>query len=493
MTLSETKIYAALDLGSNSFHLLIATFKADRLVVIDDVKYMVRLAAGLQTDRSLSAESMQTALDALHIFADRLKTVPSTNIRVVGTNTLRAAKNADSFLEQAEKVLSVPIDIISGAEEARLIYIGVSKDYTPTSKRLIIDIGGGSTELIVGQTEPEELESLHMGCVSFSRRFFGDGKITARSYRDALLAARTEIQVITAEMQAAHWQEAIGSSGTIKAVQRILQKEFHEPYITRRGLEKLSEKLISTGAIDQLKLQGLSERRRPVIVGGIAILHALFIELNIDDMLASDHAVREGIIYEMAGKTDHENRRERTIAQMQTQYHVDVEHCQRVMQIATWLLQKLDLEFAAQPAGIELLQWAAQLHEIGLHISHSNYQKHSAYILENSFMPGFSRQAQQSLAYLALNHRRKIRDIAPHYRVNTDMRLLLVLRLACLFCRRRSDPQLPDTLELKLKDKALKLQLEQRWLDQHPLTQQDLEQEKLYLQAHNINLQIKAV
>lgn len=490
--MSSSPIYASLDLGSNSFHLLIATFSGEKMVVIDDMKVMVRLAAGLRPDKTLSDDAMQKGLEALQLFADRLRNVDRQFLRVTGTSTLRQASNADSFLEKAEKILDAPIDIISGIEEARLIFLGVSKDYSPTTKRLIIDIGGGSTECVVGRHEPEHLDSLHMGCVQFTQQYFADGQITGKRYNDALLAARTKIHRIAEQIRKTRWREAVGASGTVRSIQQILLNEWQYPLITLAGLERLAEAIVKAGSCNKLKFSGLSENRRSILPGGLAILHALFIELNIDEMHTSDQALREGVIYEMAGRISYEGRREKTISQMQMQYHVDLSQAQRVAAIATNLLQHMSHRLAANKDMLDLLKWSAELHEIGLPINHSGYQKHGAYIIENSSMPGFSLQMQQSIAYLVCNHRRKIRNAAPHYRVTRDNHLLIAMRLACIFCRHRGKPSLPKQFELSFNDNVLKLSLGPNWLNKYPLVASDLDQEKEYLKTIGIELLINS-
>jgi len=486
--LSSSPVYAALDLGSNSFHLLVATFNAEKLVVVDDIKVAVQLAAGLQADKTLSDVAIARALEALALFADRLGSVDRNYLRVIGTSTLRQAKNTDSFLEKAEQILKAPIDIISGTEEARLTFLGVCKDYSPTTKRLIIDIGGGSTECVVGQNEPEFLKSLHIGCIQFAQQYFPDGKITTKNYQQALLAARTEVQAIVDDMRKSQWQEAVGSSGTVRCIQQILLNDFQQSTINLSGLQRLAADLIKVGHCNKLHYASLSSNRRFILPGGLAVLHGLFIELGIGEMHTSDQAIREGVIYEMDGRTSHLGRRETTIQQLQLQYHVDVLQAHRVASTARALLEQMDKPLAEDSAMTNLLYWAAQLHEIGLPINHSGYQKHGAYIIENSSMPGFSQQMQQSIAYLIGSHRRKIRQFEPHYRVTQNNSLLIALRLAFLFCRRRGKPVLPKRLQLHWSDSTLTMTISHSWLNKYPLVLADLRQEAKHLQAIGVLL-----
>lgn len=486
--MNSSPVYAALDLGSNSFHLLVATFTDNKLVVIDNLKMTVRLAGGLDGDKNLSDEAMQRAFDALNLFADRLQHVERRHMRVTGTSTLRQARNADRFLEQAEAIIDAQIDIISGIEEARLIYLGVSKDYSPSTRRLVIDIGGGSTECVVGKLEAEQPSSLHLGCVSFTARFFPHSEISTKSYQAALTAARLEAREIAHDMRKARWQEAVGASGTIKAVQDILQQQWQQPLITLPGLELLATAMQDKQLFERFDFAGLSEGRRHILAGGVAILHGLFIELGIREMHTTDHAIREGIIYELAGQVVKQGRHRETVRQLQKQYKVDRRQAERVAELA---LQFLNLMQPSQPVSEEmasLLHHAAALHEIGLPINHSGYHKHGAYIIENSFMPGFSRQMQQSIAWLVLNHRRKIRDSATHYRVSHDKSLLIALRLAFLFCRRRARPALPKKFDIRLGKKKLHLAISEKWLDHHPMSVADLQRESRYLHNAGITL-----
>jgi len=491
---SDNEIFAALDLGSNSFHLLLARFLGGRMVCLDRHKELVQLAAGLDAKRQIHPAILQQALAGLPKFAERLRGIPRDHIRVVGTNTLRMAKNADAFLAQAEKILGVPIDIISGTEEARLIYLGVAKDFTPGyQQRLVVDIGGGSTELVIGGQEPHTLESLYMGCVSFSQRYFGDGKLRKKDYKDAILAARTEIQTVAPAMLASQWDEVVGSSGTIRCVQKIVERLIGDPVITLPALEFVAERMIDAKSIDKLDLPGLTEDRRSSIVGGLAILHAVFLELNIRAMDVSEYTVREGIVHDLAGRVQHHDRRERTIRAMLQQYHADAAQAQRVDATAQALYEqvKSDVPMDADRARA-MLHWAANLHEIGLVIAHSGYHKHGAYIIENGDMAGFSRQEQKLLAFLVVNHRRKLKPQVASYGVDPDWRLMLIFRLACLFNRRRTPHQLPP-IGLKLKPQGVEVRLPADWLDLHPLTREELEKERELLKARELELSYRTV
>ncbi|WP_373091310.1 exopolyphosphatase [Zhongshania sp.] len=485
--------YAALDLGSNSFHLLIASFSDNKIRVIDRHKDMVRLAAGLDDDGRLSDDAQDRALDSLAKMADRLRGVPRRQIRVVGTNTLRAASNAAEFMTKAEAVLGLPINIISGTEEARLVYLGVANDFAPEQKhRLVIDIGGGSTELVVGNNTPRQLESLPMGCVSFSMRYFKNGDINEKSFKKAVNAARQMIGPYVEPFRG-HWQEVVGSSGTIRSIGKILaEQELSEAgYISADGLEKLKNQVLNAGNSRDLNIKGLSEDRRDVFVGGFAVLYALFEELGMDGLHVSAYAIREGIVHDLAGRLHHRDKREDTIKQLISQYSIDDAQGNRIAELcARWLPAVADHITTPDTEAGPLLRWAAQLHELGLAIAHGSYHKHGAYILGNADMPGFSRQEQARLSFLVANHRRKPKPVGnPSYGVSADWPLVCVLRLACIFYRRRQAKQLPANITLRSKDaNKLCINIPEDWLLANPLIAADLDDEAELL---NKSLDIK--
>ncbi|CAA0122037.1 Exopolyphosphatase [BD1-7 clade bacterium] len=495
MTTNHTEdIYAALDLGSNSFHLLIARFEGNKLVVIDRHKEMVRLAEGLLNDGSLSKKVIKRAIESLRRFAERLRPTPATHFKVIGTNTLRQATNADHFLEQAEYILGAPIDIISGIEEARLIFMGVAQDLSVSiEKRMVMDIGGGSTEFIVGNDQPEHLESIEMGCVTYSRRFFADGKLSKKAYQKAVITARAEIQEIAHDFNSANWHEAVGTSGTIKAIEKVLYAmgEAGDHTITPAGLVAMSRALLEFNDTSDIKLPGLSDERKPVIAGGLAVLHAAFLELGIERMHVSSYAAREGSIMDLAGKVHRQDTRERTVKAMSKRFSIDTRHAERVSSLASNFLSDVKTEYPDNYVQVrQLLDWSARLHELGLMISHQGYHKHSAYLLANSEMPGFSKQEQKYLSFLVQNHRKKLKSMPQTYGFEPDWLMVSLLRLACLFNRRREDNGVPENLQLNVTGDKITLTLPEPWLREHPLTQEDLLQEKHYLQQMDIRLKI---
>jgi exopolyphosphatase/guanosine-5'-triphosphate,3'-diphosphate pyrophosphatase len=487
---------AAIDLGSNSFHMIIAELIDGELRMVDRLREMVRLAGGLDEQDNLDEASRQRALDCLQRFGQRLAGFPEGSVRAVGTNTLRRARS-DGFLRQAQQALGHPIEIIAGVEEARLIYLGVAHGLSDNdTMRLVVDIGGGSTEVILGRRfEPLELESLYMGCVSFSRRFFADGKITAKAMKKALLAARLEVQGIEREFRDIGWGEAVGASGTIKAVRDVvIANGWSEDGITLASLQQLVEALVAAGDIEKVSLNGLKDDRRPVICGGVAVLLALFEGLRIERMQVSELALREGLLYDMLGRIRHEDVRERTIGLLGSRYQIDIQQAARVEQTALALLGAVAREWSlADEEARQLLGWAARLHEVGLTIAHNQYHKHGAYLLANCDLLGFSSREQQQLSILVRAHRRKFPQTEltqlGEVEAQTGRYLAVLLRLAVLLHRSHSDESLPP-LSLRGREDGLTLRFPEGWLESHPLTQADLEQEIGMLEAVKFKLDV---
>ncbi|EIC22655.1 exopolyphosphatase [Thiorhodovibrio frisius] len=494
-TEASAEPFAALDLGSNSFHLLIARSDGGTLKVMDRYKEMVRLGEGLTPLKDLRPEVADRAVACLERIGQRLRALKPANVRVVGTNTLRQLRPSSDFLPRAEAALGQPIEVIAGREEARLVYLGVAHGLAiGDEKRLVIDIGGGSTELIVGHAfTPLQRESLHMGCVSMSQRFFADGKINLESMDRAELAAAIEIRPVRQLFRHAGWETATGSSGTIKAIASVLAGEGWSPEgISAEGLTRLREALIDCGKTEDLRFKNLSDRRRPVFAGGVAVLRALFQNLSIDQMRVSDQALREGVIYELIGRTQHEDVRERTVATLCRRFDVDLEQARRVEQSALRLYEQVGANWRLERPEYQcMLGWAAQLHEIGLAVSHSQYQKHGAYLLRNADLSGFTRQEQDVLAILVLAHRRKVPEDAfaglPESKQDCARRLCVLLRLAVLIHRGRSATAKPNPM-LSADENALSLCFPDGWLNNHPLSRLELEEESERLKQVGITL-----
>jgi exopolyphosphatase/guanosine-5'-triphosphate,3'-diphosphate pyrophosphatase len=441
------ELIAAVDLGSNSFRLQVGRVVANQIYPLDGLKEAVRLAAGLTSDKRLDAAAQQRGLQALSRVAERLRDFDPGAVRAVATKTLRVAKNAEQFLEKAEAALGFPIEVIAGREEARLIYLGVAHTLAnPQTRQLVVDIGGGSTEFIIGQNlDPIQLESLYMGCVSYSLRFFPDGKVDKRSFKEAELAARRELQAIVHLYRETGWDEAIGSSGTAKAIVDLLELNgFSSHGLTREGLEKLRGELLHAGEASRMKLQGLRADRIPVLPGGLAIMSAIFKEFGLERMAFSEGALRLGVLYDQLGRYHHDDLREATVTRFMQRYEVDQRQATRVARTALDLLnQMVPTSRVADHPDALFLVWAAYLHEVGISVAHSSYHKHSAYILANADMPGFSRRDQARLSRLVLAHRGKLERAQPLRGEAPEWTLIFCLRTAALLHRSRDDQLLP--------------------------------------------------
>ncbi len=490
-------VLAAVDLGSNSFHMVVARYSHGQLVIIDRLREMVRLAAGVAENGRIDKDVAARALGCLERFGQRLRDMRADSVRVVGTNALRLAHRKQAFLERAREALGHPIEIIAGMEEARLIYLGVAHTMPSGSgKRLVVDIGGGSTELIIGDgLVPLELESLQMGCVALSERFFRDGKISAKRMERARLAARLELEPVQAAFRRRGWEHTIGSSGTVRAIGEVIQALDPQALtITAAGLALAIDYSIEAGHVRELNLEPITEDRRPVFPGGLAILTEVFSMLDVKDMQIADGAMREGLLYDMLGRYKREDARERTVRAMQQRYHVDTEQAERVeATVRDFLEQTRESWKLEEPLAHLALKWGARLHEIGLDVSHSGYHRHGAYLLENADMPGFPREEQRLLARLVGAHRRKltldrIEELVPPWD-RSAVHLIVLLRLAILLHRGRSATALPP-IEISATPKSLETRFPGRWLKDHPLTSADLQQEVDYLRMSGFRLRV---
>lgn len=481
-------VVAAVDLGSNSFHLIVAQARDGSLHVLDRLQEMVRLAGGLDIHDRLAPATRRRALDCLARFGERLRGLPEGSVRAVGTNTLRRMHNAESFLTAAERALGHSIDIIAGREEARLIYQGMAHSRPDDGRRrLVVDIGGGSTEFIIGEgLEPFTMESLHMGCVSLTQTHFPGGVLSAKAMRRAETAARLELQPIEARFRSS-WEMAIGTSGTIRAVRTVLRSEhLTDGAITHAALIQLRDLLIASKHVENIELAGLNPERVPVFAGGVAILLAVFEALGIERMQVADGALREGLLHDLIGRLTHHDVREQTVIALGGRFRVDPVQAERVSITVAHLLRRVARTWQIDEEAVRLLGWAARLHEIGLVVAHNQYHKHGAYLVEKADLPGFSRQEQQLIATLIRGHRRKfprdVLDALPLAQRQLAYRLCTLLRLAVLVHRARQDIDLKG-LRLRATKNLLQLRFARDWLRGHPLTQADLEQEAVYLKA----------
>ncbi len=491
LTTSTYSEIAAVDLGSNSFRLQLARVVDGHLIFHDSLREAVRLGAGLGKDNYLSEEAKTRAIECLQKFGERLRGLPPQAVRAVATNTFRVAKNSKELLAEAEAALGFPIEIIAGREEARMIFVGVSHSLPVAQhRRLVIDIGGGSTEFIIGDgVDPVEMESLYMGCVSYSLKFFGEGKLNEANFKASQLAASTEIQIIRKNFASNQWQEAVGSSGTARSLGEILRLNgLANGTITREGLLGLRNAMIKAKDSKKLQLQGLSADRAAVLPGGLSIMLAAFELLNIEQMTISSSALREGVLYELLGRMHHQDIRVATVTSFMRRYHVDRDQVKRVQKLALQLLSQVDhmLLMDAEVAK-QYLIWATKLHEIGISIAHSGYHKHSAYILENADMPGFSKMQQQTLGLLVRAQRRSLAKLNLPAVADDDCVLILILRLAILFHRNRLDDNHPK-LDLYWGSLTFDLHITQGWLDKNPLTAAELASEVAYWKEIGITL-----
>lgn len=493
--LPEGSLLAAVDLGSNSFHLIVARLEHGEIRPTQALSEKIQLAAGLHNNK-LSIEAMDRGLECLERFAQLLQSVEPERLRVVGTQALRRARNRRDFTERARRILGAPIEVIYGREEARLVYLGVAHTLADDAQaRLVVDIGGGSTEFAIGERfEPRALESLQMGCVSFARDYFKNERLSKNHYNKAYDRACLEVSHIRKNFRSKHWVEAVGSSGTLQAIEGILVANgWSEQSITRKGLQRMRKALLQFERFGQIEMEGLSATRRSVIAPGLAITEAIFDVLEIDTMRSSRGALREGVIYDLVGRLRHEDVRERSILALMQRYHVDEDTAQLVARRARMLYDATYSSWNLTPADGELLVWAALTHEIGKAISHKHFHRHGAYLLRNSDMPGFPQQEQEDLATLVTSQHGKLRAELFGEREGDELlrmqRLVALLRLATLFKYVEQLEQFPD-FTIRTSAQTLRLEFPPDWLKQHPLTAQELDQQKAGFKRLDLRLQI---
>lgn len=503
---------AAVDLGSNSFHLQIVRVVDHQLYALDSLKETVRLGAGVTADKQIDAKTAERALAALRLFAERLHGMPRDAVRVVGTNALRIAKNAHNFVREAEATLGYPLEIIAGREEARLIYLGVAHSLPPDNQnRLVVDIGGGSTEIIIGhRLKPKLLESLYMGCVTFSERYFPGGKVDKKSFKDAEYAAARELESIITPFKKEGWRNAYGSSGTAKALGAIMiENGLSQHAITREGLAWLKDKALRAGDFKNLDIPGVKSDRLPVLPGGLAIMTAIFAELDLREMSIADTALRDGVLYDLLGRSYHADIRDATVLQLAKRYHTDTAQAKRVENLAMRFFDALMENEGKKEAKNSLktgaenlfqsrqtLGWACSLHEIGISIAQAAFHKHSAYIIGNADMPGFSKREQASLAVLILSQRGKLGKVSVELAADRAFTVCAIcLRLAVLLSRSRRNihPKLFTLAHINgstNEPEGFALDVEANWLASHDLTNYELKQEAAEWANADLNLVI---
>ena len=495
--LVDGDMLAAIDLGSNSYHMVVARYTLGQLRIVDRLRETVRMAEGLDGKGGLDAEVRQRALQCLARFGQRIRDIPPHRVRAVATNTVRRLAAPQAFLMPAETALGHAIEIVSGREEARLVYLGVAQAQPPKPghRRLVLDIGGGSTECIIGRGfETLERESVQLGAVAGTRRYFGSGRLSRRKWREAVIEASVEFQQFAATYRNLGWQEAIGASGTNKAIGEICAAmKLTKGAVTAEALPLVRDELLRAGHIDDIRLPGLSDDRRPIIAGGLLVLEAAFTSLGLQRMMVSKAALREGVLHDMVGRAGDQDPREASVDALVQRYGIDLAQALRVEASALRLFDHVAEAWQLTPDDRLMLSWGARLHELGLTIAHSQYQVHGAYILAHSDIAGFSRQEQEFLAALVRAHRRKVPrnvfDALPDRLLPVARQLSILLRLAVLLHRGHESPQIPG-LEAAARGAQLELRLPARYLDARPLLQADLAGEPAETAALGITIRM---
>lgn len=478
-------LLGAVDLGSNSFRVEIGRVEDYRITTESYWKETVRLAGGIDENGAFTAQIQERALAALRRFREKLEGIPAQNIRAVGTQALRVATNSAEFLPKAEEALGHPIEIIAGREEARLVFSGCAHTLPPSSeKRLVVDIGGASTELIIGcGFIAKECESFHVGCVNTSKTFFADGKITANALKQAQLAAQAEFEEAHQEFSFRNWDAAYGSAGTIGAVADIGQSAgLTNGVVTPALLKVMRKELVEAGDIRKINFPGLKEDRREVIAGGLAVLSAVFDTFKIKEMRPAAGALRVGLLYDMLGRQEQRDTRDSTVTALIKRSNIDKQQAGRVAALADKFFVALEPDQEKAHDCRKLLQWAAMLHETGRVISPSGYHKHSQYILMNSDLPGFSRYDQLQMSTLVLGQRGNLKKVESSLEDPSFVSMLFSLRLAVIFAHARRTLKLPEFQLERLphsRKPSFRLSVDPQWLTRHPLTGYLLEQESI--------------
>ncbi|MGB2079674.1 MAG: exopolyphosphatase [Vibrio sp.] len=495
VTAQQHRHIAAIDLGSNSFHMVVAKVVNQELQLISRHKVRVRLAQGLDEDKNIDQDAMERGLECLGMFAERIEGFDVEDVRIAATHTLRRAPNAQLFMEKAKQVIPFPIEVIAGQEEARLIYLGVAHTQPEWKRKLVVDIGGGSTELIVGhEFEPEHLNSKQMGCVSYTDRFFEQGKLSHKRFNQAILAAEQKLESLSRTYKNYGWDAALGSSGTIKAVQEVCVELGHDDgFITAKRLNQLIDLMCEAKSIDKLEIPALSPDRQPVFAAGVAILKGVFNSLDIDKMAFSSGALREGLLYEMEERFHRSDIRMRTTESLARKHSVDLSYANQVRMQAKSFLSQIGDELGIAKKGelSSLLGWSALLHEVGLSMNYSGYHKHSAYILQHTNMPGFNQEQQKVVATLARFQRKslKLKDMPQFtlFKKKHILPLIAILRLSIVLNVQRSSTPLPEIfLTIKKDDDEPIWHLsseDPNWLEDNRLLCADLHQEQEYWHA----------
>lgn len=475
----SSPLYAAIDLGSNSFHMLVVQPVQGSIRTMAKIKRKVRLAGGLDSNNVLSHEAMQRGWDCLALFAERLQDIPPQNIRIVGTATLRVATNADDFLERANQILGADIEVISGHEEAATIYRGVAHTSGGKGKRLVVDIGGASTELIIGEGfDAKVLHSLQMGCVTWLERHFSDRKLTTENFERAIDAAKEVLKPVLQEYRQLGWDMCVGASGTVQALQEIMLAQGMDEVITHSKLKRLQKQAMRVDALEELEIEGLTLERALVFPSGLSILLAIFELLEIDEMTLAGGALREGMVYQMISTLHQEDVRQRTIDSVQQRFQLDQAYANQVHQTAIKLVEQCGQEFIPEPTAMAILQAATQLHELGLTIDYKKAGHHNAYLFQSLDLPGYTNAQKYLLAEITRRYKESLSTLPEQYAVHKQSaeNILRVVRLSVLLSHRRN-VDLQPSINLIAKGKELTLEIETSWAKNNPLTMAELELE----------------
>ncbi|WP_028025754.1 guanosine-5'-triphosphate,3'-diphosphate diphosphatase [Enterovibrio calviensis] len=476
MDTARSPLYAAIDLGSNSFHMLIVREVQGSVQTLAKIKRKVRLAAGLDQNLHLSRDAMQRGWDCLSLFAERLQDIAPQNIRIVATAALRSAKNTDVFIEKANQILGHPITVITGEEEACTIYQGVAHTSGGKGKRLVVDIGGASTELIIGEGfDAAALTSLDMGCVTWLEQHFKDRSLTEASFDRAIEGAKHVLAPIVERYRSLGWDICVGASGTVQALQEIMIAQGMDEVITLAKLHRLRKQAIGFGQVEELDIDGLTLERALVFPSGLSILIAIFKQFDIDSMTLAGGALREGLVYGMMNTMQQQDIRIRTIQSIQSRYQLDTEHANNVASIATNLLRQCGDEWVVEPIAEDMLNSAAELYEIGMSIGFKKDGEHAAYLIKNLDLPGFTQAQKQLLAQLLRQYREQLQPIGAQSALSATSanRILRILRLAIILCHRRDSQALP-IVTLNAENDALNLTLPNGWEANNPLMSAEL-------------------
>jgi exopolyphosphatase/guanosine-5'-triphosphate,3'-diphosphate pyrophosphatase len=496
--MSVSPLYAVIDLGSNSFHMLITRLVADSVQTVDKIKRKVRLASGLNEQNELSNEAMLRGLECLNFFAERLQDIPAENVRVVATATLRIAQNSQDFLAKAEQVLGHKVVLLSGNQEAETIYLGVAHTSSSEDRRLVMDIGGASTELIAGNAfEAIQVNSINMGCVTFNQQFFTDGKLTLAHFEKAKNAAKSLLLPLVSDYTSIGWQSVLSGSGTVQALAEILRANHQPAIISLDFLYQLEKQLIACETISDTCIKGLTHDRQPVFASGLAILIAIFESFTLTELQLSSGALREGLLYEMLPNMRQMSIRQRTVNSIAERFHVDKSHAARVSNQAQVIFDSFAQHWLLTKGNTyKLLLTSCALHEVGLLLEFKHHQEHGAYIIKNADLAGFDQVDKQLVAALIRLQKSTI-DIeilkeqsATHYK--KACYLLVIFRLALIMCQRRTDDVLPEFTS-DISDGNITLSLPSIWLKTHPLIIDELRHENIYLKALNLTLSFNAI